>query len=57
MQRLEKGSEEVREMVLVEEGPQGKKKKKREPLRMNHGKVINKGRTARVGGSTFSFSL
>lgn len=57
MQRLEKGSEEVREMVLVEEGPQVKKKKKREPLRMNHGKVINKGRTARVGGSTFSFSL
>lgn len=38
-------------------GHEEEKKKKKEPLKMNHGKVINKGRTARVGCSTFSFSL
>lgn len=50
-QGLERGSEEVREMVLLEEGPRRKKKS----LKMNHGKVINKGRTVRVGVRTSSF--
>lgn len=55
VQGLERGSEEAREMVLVEERPRGKKKKK--PLKMNHGKVTIKGRTARVGVRTSSFPL
>lgn len=35
----------------------GPKKKKKKPLKMNHGKAINKRRTVRVGVRTFSFPL
>ena len=31
--------------------------REKKPLKMNHGKVINKGRTVRVGVRTFSFPL
>lgn len=33
------------------------KKKKKKPLKMNHGKAITKGRTVRVGVRTSSFPL
>lgn len=35
----------------------GRARRKKKPLKMNHEKVINKGRTVGVGVRTFSFSL
>lgn len=35
----------------------GRATREKKPLKMNHGKVINRGRTVRVGVRTFSFPL